>query len=229
MHRLPRLFTGTTFWVVLAALCVGFLIGQAHSNGSASAQDETPSPADATATREAELEELERLRAQVAGSPVALVCTPAPTATSTPTPEPTATPTPVPPVAAGEPVPYADDWTVTVTGLGLRPTIRTQTATGVFAAVELTIVNEGTAQRPIPLGELVLVDNEGRTFPPSVAATVDAALERGIGGWNALLAPGISTDAVVVFDVAPGAEGPFILQSTEDPTFRVEVSQERSG
>lgn len=229
MHRLTRLFTGTTFWVALAALFAGFLVGQARLSDPASAQGETPSPADATATREAELEELERLRAQVSGSPVAVVCTPAPTATSTPTPAPTATPTPVPPVAAGEPVPYADDWTVTVTGLGLEPTIRTQTAMGVFAAVELTIVNEGTVQRPVPLDDLVLVDNEGRTFTPSVAATVDAALERGIGGWNALLAPGISTDAVVVFDVAPGAEGPFILQSTEDPTFRVEVSQERSG
>ncbi|MDP9369999.1 MAG: DUF4352 domain-containing protein [Chloroflexota bacterium] len=229
MHRLTRAFTGTTFWIVLSALLLGFFIGQVRLGGPASAQVETPSSSDATATREAELEELERLRAQVAGSPVAVVCTPAATATATPTPAPTASPTPVPPVAAGEPVPYAEDWTVTVTGLSLQPTIRTQTATGVFAAVDLMILNEGTAQRPIPLNEFVLVDNEGRTFTPSVAATVDASLAGGVSGWNAPVAPGIATDAVVVFDVAPDAEGPFILQSTEDPTFRVEVSQERSG
>ena len=229
MHRIKQVLTGPTIWVALAALFVGFLAGQTRLGGPASAQYETPSPADATATREAEVEELERLRAQVSGSPVPAVCTPAPTATTTPTPAPTATPTPVPPVAAGEPVPYADDWMVTVTGLGLQPTIRTQTATGVFAAVELTIVNEGTAQRPFPLDEFVLVDSAGRTFTPSVAASVDAALAAGVGGWNALVAPGIPTDAVVVFDVAEDAGEAFILQSTEDPTFRVEVSRARSG
>ena len=229
MHRLTRIFTGPTCWIALGALFVGFLVGQARPGGPASAQDVTPNPSAATATRAAELEELERLRAQVAGSPVPVVCTPAPTATTTPTPAPTATPTPVPPVAAGQPVTYADDWTVTVTGLDLRPAIRNQTATGIFAVVELTIVNEGTARRSIPIDEFVLVDNEGRTFTPSVAATVEASLAGGVSGWNAPAAPGIPTDAVVVFDVAVDAGEGFILQSTEDPTFRVQVSRERSG
>ena len=229
MHLIKQVLTGPTLWVALAALFVGFLAGQNRLGGPAGAQDETPNPVEATATREAELEELERLRAQVAGSPVAIVCTPAPTATATPTPAPTATPTLVPPVASGEPVPYAGDWTLTATGVALQATVGGQTATGVFAAVELTILNDGSVQQPFPFAELRLLDSEGRTFQPAVAATVDAALEAGVGGWYFPFAPGIPADVVVVFDVAADAEGPFILQSTQNPTFRVEVSQERSG
>ncbi len=229
MHRITRAFTGRTFWVALAALLVGFLIGQARFGSLVSAQVTTPSPNEATAAREAELEELERLRAQVAGTPVAVICTPAPTVTSTPESSPTPSPTSVPPVAAGELVPYADDWTVTVGGVALRPSIRGAIATGIFAAVDLRLVNEGTAQRPFPLENLVLVDSAGRTFTPSVAATVEASIETGVGGWNSPIAPGIPGETVVVFDVAADASDPFILQSTTDPTFRVEVSRERSG
>ncbi len=228
MHQITRAFTGTTFLVTLAALLVGFLAGQAQFSEPAVAQVATPSSIDATATREAEMEELARLRAQVAGSPVAVACTPAPTATATATPAPTATPTPVPPVASGQPVPYAEDWTITVTGVGLNPTVGSQTASGVFATVNLTVLNDGNGVRRFPFDDLLLRDVSGRTYEPSVSGSVEARL-RGPAGWGTPFDPGISADAVVVFDIAPDAEGPFVLESTTDPTFRVEVSQERSG
>ncbi len=228
MRRFTQSVNGTTLLVALGALVVGFLAGQAWLGGPASAQTATVVPSEATATREAELAELERLRTQVAQTPPAVVCTPAPTATATPTPAPTATPTSVPPVAAGEPVPYGDDWTVTVTGLGLSPNIGDQVATGVFATVELTVRNEGTQTAAFPFDQLVLLDSAGRTFQVSVTGSVAARL-RGPAGWGTPFDPGIPADAVVVFDVAAASEGPFVLESTTDPTFRVEVSQERSG
>ena len=228
MRRISRTISGSTFWIVLGALIVGFLAGQARLSDPAGAQDVTPNPSDVTATREAEIEELERLQAQAAGSPVPVVCTPAPTATTTPTPAPTATPTPVPPVAAGTPVSYGDSWTVTVMGLGLSPNIGRQVATGVFATVELRVRNEGTQTSAFPFDEFVLVDSSGRTFNVSVSGSVEARL-RGPAGWGTGFDPGIPADAVVVFDVATDAGESFILQSTEDPTFRVQVSRERSG
>ncbi len=224
MQRFTQAVNGTTLWVALGALLVGFLAGQAWLGGRVSAQTSTPNSDDATATRESELEELERLRAQVAGTPMAVVCTPAPTATVTPEPSPTATPTPVPPVAAGQPLPYTDDWTVTVSGVSLMPTFADLTATGSFARVDLVITNDGTRRRRFPYGDLVLLDNQGRTFEPDPVVA-----GRNEAGFLAGFPPSVPTPGFVIFSVAADAEGPFVLASTEDPTFRVEISQERSG
>nr|MDQ3044206.1 hypothetical protein [Chloroflexota bacterium] len=121
-------------WIVLAALLSGFLLGRIGITEPASARTAVASPS-------------------ASGTPF---CEPppSPTATVEPTPAPTATL--VPPLAAGEPVPYAGDWTVTVVGISLMPSFSDLTATGRFAKVDLTIVNGGRTGRVFPYGDLVL-------------------------------------------------------------------------
>ena len=223
--------------VVLGALLVGFWAGQLWSARPVTAAQATPQPATntpgtvaspvsafaATATRVAEELELDFLRAQASQTPPPVVCTPPPV-TPTVTPTPTVLVTLVPPVASGQPRSYRDDWTVTVTGLSLVPSFAGQTAEGTFAKVDLTITNDTEAARVFPYGDLVLRDAQGRAFLPDpvVAAQNEA-------GFFSVFPPSLPTPGFVIFDIAADAGETFVLESTTDPTFRVEVSQARSG
>jgi hypothetical protein len=169
----------------------------------------------ATATRQAELTEISDLRTQVAkGS----VCTPVATPTAT------ATPTPVPPIAAGAPMPYSDNWTVTVVDVSMMPTVRDAKAPGLFAKVSIIAVNNTSDDKRFPYDTFVLRDSTGRVFRTSQAAN-----GQDISNWYARFQPSVPQGGYVYFDVATDAKGPFILESTTDPTFRVIVEEAARG
>jgi hypothetical protein len=206
------------------ALCIGLgvaLIGgvtkvglSGDSVGAAIAQVD----AAATATRTAELGELSELRTQVAILSNAADCLPAGAAT------PDATPALVPPVAMHEPIPYGEDWTVTANTVTMRPTFGIFTATGVYAQVSLTITNDTSASRSFPYEELVLRDEQGRIFIPAQnVRTLNEA------GWYSPFPPNLPTGGFIIFDVATDAQGPFVLESTADPAFRIQVLVEIPG
>jgi hypothetical protein len=216
----PRLVTSIS--LTACCLVLAFVIGRATAGqetvlaGSANQVD-----LDATATRMAELDELDELRTRVAQP---LVCTPAATSTPAPTATPLPTATLVPPVAAGQPMTYAGDWTVTVQIISLVPTFDILTADGTYAIVRLTLVNGTAAPRVFPYEELVLRDEHGNVYlPDSQARAVNAA------GWFSVVPPSTPTDGMVIFDIQTDAHGPFILESSVDPTFRVEVEEEIRG
>jgi hypothetical protein len=207
---------------VVVALAIGFAAGRAGPWGAGAAGRAATQPTDPTATREAEVRELERLRTQVAATPP--VCTPPPEPTTTPTPAPTTTPTPVPPAAIGSPLPYGDDWTVVVTNASSRPTVGTETATGFFVQVNVTVTNHAATPRPFPFGELVVDDPQGRVFELATAASSQIALS-----WYRAVKPSLPTDLAVVFEVTADAGERFVLESTEDPTFRVQLELAQRG
>ena len=172
----------------------------------------------ATATRTAELSELADLRTQVAHLSNTADCLPAGSAT------PEATPTLVPPAGMHEPVPYGGDWTVTANTVTMRPTFGIFTATGIYAQVSLTITNNTSAAQPFPYEELVLRDEQDRIFIPAQdVRTLNEA------GWYSQFPPSLPTDGFVVFDVATDAKGLFVLESTVDPAFRIQVLVEIPG
>lgn len=216
--------------VLAGALVLGFVVGRfsAGGPGARAATSNAAVQADevnATATRAAELLELDRLRAQVAGSPVAIVCSPAATSTPEPSPTPTPTATVVPPAAMGQAVTYGDAWTVVVNAVALLPTFGDLTSqSGAFARVSLTITNTTGDRLRFPYDDLVLLDEDGRTYFPSR----DSKLVPEVGWFN-WLEPSLPTEGVVIFDVATDATGPFILESTADPAFRVQVVLEDRG
>jgi hypothetical protein len=211
-----------TLWVILVALSIGFVAGRLWTPSGIGATTTTGSPVpEATATREAELEELERLRTQVAQAET--VCA---EPTNTVTPSPTITPTPVPPVAAGQPLPYGENWTVEVLELSSATLVDEETPEGVFIVVTMTITNNEATERLFPFEEFVLVDEQGRPFVIDVRATI---LHPGGVGTRHRFLPSLPTDTAIVFDVAEDAGTTFILESTADPTFRVQLSLEMRG
>jgi hypothetical protein len=216
----PRLATSIS--LTACCLVLAFVIGRATAGqetvlaGSASLVD-----LEATATRMAELAELDQLRTQVAQP---LVCTPAATSTPQPTATPLPTATLVPPATAGLPMPYAGDWTVTVDVAALVPTFDVLTADGSYAIVRLALINHTATPRAFPYEELVLRDENGNIYlPDTQVRSVNAA------GWFTIVPPSTPTDGMVIFDIQTGAHGPFVLESSVDPTFRVEVSEEIRG
>ena len=226
MTSRPRIQFGARSLAALLVLTllIAFVAGRLSVAGPAARAQEAPAGADATATREAELDELSELRTQVASTPPALVCTPA--ATSTPEPSPTATPSPtvVPPVQSGVPVTYDEVWTVTVTGVTLQPTYDRFTAEGVFANVTFTIVNNTGDAIRFPYQDLKLRDAQGRVYLPDRSVGFELG-----SNWIERVSPSLPVDRFLVFDIAADAEGPFILESETDPTFRVEVEEEIRG
>ena len=113
---------------------------------------------------------------------------------------------------------------VTNAGINMMPTFDQFTAEGIYAQVHVEIVNNTAVQRAFPFEELVLRDEQGRVFAPdSQVPTVNQA------GWFSPFPPSLPTPGFVVFDIATDAEGPFILESTTDPTFRVLVETEVRG
>jgi hypothetical protein len=184
------------------------------SAGAATAQFDTA----ATATRAAELGELADLRTQVALLSGAADCLPVGIAT------PSATPTLAPPAAMHEPVRYGEDWTVTANTVTMRPTFGIFTATGIYAQVSLTITNNTSASRTFPYEELVLRDERDRIFIPSQQVRI-----LNEAGWYSPFPPNLPTGGFIVFDVATDAQGPFVVESTADPTFRIQVLVEIPG
>jgi hypothetical protein len=198
-----------TLWIAIAALILGYALGhggtfgQAGAVGSLLVDDRgTPTGAEGGAVAE-------------------VVCTPAPQATATVPPTPTATPTPEPPAMAGQPVPYGEDWTITVTALYLTPTVGSFTAEGIFAVVAMTITNDGLRERNFRFAELRIQDAAGREYRPASAYTGTA--------WTMRFAPGIPADVTIAFDVAADTGEWFIVQSRTDPSFRVRVEQSQLG
>jgi hypothetical protein len=216
--------------LLAVALLIGFAFGRLSSgeNGaraamSVAAADQTPDIA-ATGTRTSELAELDRLRTKVAGTPAAVVCTPPATNTPEPSPTPTAVPTLVPPAAAGESLAYSGDWTVAVDDVSLMSNFSDLTPQGIYAKVNLTITNNTGVQRRFPYEELVLRDGQGRVFVPD--ARVKSLNE---AGWFTPFVPFLPSEGFVIFDIATDTAGPFILESTVDPTFRVLIELENRG
>jgi hypothetical protein len=206
-----------TLGAVLLALTVGFVAGRAWSPVGTGATTSIGTPvSDATATREAELQELEQLRTQVAE--LATTCAETPTAT--------ATPTPAPPTAQGVPVPYGENWTIVVTSASTALHVGDQTPVGTFVLVNLTITNNESTVRFFDYGNFRLVDDQGRVYVDDVSIASHAETDHPI---NFQFDPNIPTETVDVFDVAVDAGTQFILESTADPTFRVQVSLEMRG
>jgi hypothetical protein len=198
--------------VVLGVCCTSATLSRATAV--------TTSTVEATETRAAEETEVAGLRATVSALETEIATLLAPT--STPTAEPTQTP--VPPLAAGSTAPIGDDWEVAVGPLTTMATWNDEVADGVFARVDLAITNTGQRQVRFPFDTLLLRDASGRVFEP----------DKGIGfdldaGWLTRFEPGIPADAFITFDVATDAQGPFVLESSEDPTFRVLVQEEVRG
>src|SRR5215213_3880513 len=182
--------------ILTGALLIGFAFGRFSAGGSvvdAAVRTAGTPEAEATATRAAELLELEQLRTQVAGSPVAVACTTVATSTPELSPTPTPTATVVPPAAVGQPMPYAGDWTVVVTGMTLMPTFGDLTPeAGVFAKVTLTMTNNTGDRLRFPYDDLVLLDKDGRTFLPARGSKLVPEV-----GWFNRLDPSIPTDGFV--------------------------------
>jgi hypothetical protein len=94
-----------------------------------------------------------------------------------------------------------------------------------FAVVGMNVRNDASAERSFDFWSLRLVDASGRVFEPAIAATVVANTSHPYTGFD----PGIPRDVALVFDVAADTGERFILESTADPTFRVEVMLTRLG
>jgi hypothetical protein len=202
----------------LGSAAIGAATKVALNGGSAAGAAVVQVDAAATATRTAELGELADLRTQVAHLSAAADCLPTEAAT------PGATPTLVPPAGMHEPVPYGADWTISANTVTMRPTFGIFTATGIYAQVILTITNNTSAARPFPYEELVLRDEQGRIFIPDMnVRNLNEA------GWYSPFPPNLPTGGFIVFDVAADAQGPFVLESTANPTFRIQVRIEIPG
>src|SRR5262245_30454897 len=133
MNRTALARTGTLaiMLLVVVAAVAGRLVGPGSNPGLIDAQEVAP---DATATRAAELQELADLRTRVASLEAA--CAEAACAAAG-----TPVVTPVPPLPMGQTVPYPGDWSVTVTGATLRPSVEDLPGQGPFVQVEVEVTN----------------------------------------------------------------------------------------
>jgi hypothetical protein len=217
MQRPAMKLTSTTLWAILIALSIGFVAGRVWNPGGTWATTANGTPiVDATSTREAELMELEQLRTQVAQQATACAETPTPTAT----------PTPAPPTAQGVPVPYIGNWTVVVTSASTALNVADSFPEGTYVLVNLTITNNDATVRFFEYDDLTLLDDQGRVFVSELVVSSHVPVDHPI---NFQFDPSLPTETVVVFDVAEDVGTTFILESTADPTFRVQVSLEMRG
>lgn len=183
--------------------------------------------ASATATREAEMTEIATLRTEVAAlqTRVAeLSVSPTPTVV----PSPTATPTPVPPAPMNQPLSYRGTWTVVITDVTKSATVQgnnnSATAQGVYVVVRGTVTNNEGENARFPGSDLVLTDDRGRHYEFTSYETIMVS-----ENFSQTFEAGVPTDAVWVFDVAPDAGDRFILESSDDPAFRVQLEIARRG
>lgn len=130
------------------------------------------------------------------------------------------------PIAAGQPTRYGEDWTVQVQSATTATAIRDVLPEGLFVVINLTITNNTAEGRTFPFDELILRDDENRPF---VADAFPTNLLDASRGFHSNFPPSLPIDTAVVFDVAADVGTTFILDSTADPTFRVQVSTELRG
>jgi hypothetical protein len=175
--------------------------------------------AEPTKTREAELAELHSLRTEVAAPDV---CTPA--STSTPPPA-TAVATVVPPLAAGQPVPHGDNWSITVLGIAPIPAGGPVPTQGRLLRVNVIVENRTSDPRRPPFTRWLLTDVRGQSYAVSQQASSEIA---GVA-WGLPVGPGVAEDRAMVFDVPSDAGTTFTLESREEPTFRVALVIEARG
>lgn len=104
------------------------------------------------------------------------------------------------------------DWSITVTGYEISPTIsssfETNTARGVYSLVYLTVVNESSAPVPFPYDDLQLMDSDGRTYTvdeDSLFNLTYVIYEVG-SRWDEFQ-PGIAYSTAVAFDIPPTSTG----------------------
>jgi hypothetical protein len=198
-------------WLIVSALVLGFFVGRVASDGpGASAAASEP---DATATRSAEVAELDALRTQVAQQPSACPETPV------------VTPTLVPAGEMDQPYSYTDAWTVIVHDAQPVTAPAEVKPNGALLRVNLTLANNGSKRELFPFLDLVLVDSQNRTFLVSLGGS-NAIIG---ADWNFFIDPSIPVDKSVIFDVATDAGTSFVLQSTSEPTFRVNVEVVQRG
>jgi len=129
----------------------------------------------------------------------------------------TPTPTAIPPPS------YAERWRVEVAGptelrseVGVRDGLTPVAADGVYLVVPIRVTNLSDA--PVgfnPFGDLVVVDEQDRTFEPDATASGAAYLiDRGYDASFGVRQSGVPVPDVLVFDVAPDAAG-FRLDSAD--------------
>ena len=217
MRRSARQPVPATVLVAGALLCLApALFGWACFSEAGAAQGSNDPVLEATATRQAELAELSALRTQVARYEATRECPPDGT--------PKAAATPMAPAQAGTALKYGDDWTVTVTDLSLMPTFGTATAQGIFARVSMMATNHTNRPLRFPYDDLVLRDSLGRTYIPAIEAKTQLEAH-----YFDEFPPSLPSSGFVIFDVASDAEGPFIVESTVDPAFRVVIEVQLRG
>jgi len=204
--------------VLGAGVTVGGLF-RGNVSPSSVAGASSPVAADATATREAELAELSDLRTQVANPPV---CTPPPTATPVP---PTATATEVPIAQAGVQLAYLDIWTLTILGIAPTPGSDDLRPAGQFMRINFEVSHSTRSSKVLLFNDFVLVDGQGRF------SRVDRETNRVFLGnsWEYGTEPGVTEPRAMIFDVAADAGDLFVLESDNDPTFRVALRIEERG
>lgn len=186
------------------------------TRSTARAHQEANAP---TKTREAELDELHSLQTQVAEPDV---CTPA--STSTPLPA-TATPTVVPPIAAGQPIPYGDTWSVTILGIAPVPAGGQVPTQGQLLRLNVVVANQTNDTVFPPFAEWLLTDASGQSY--AVSSQASSALA-GVG-WRLPVGPGMTENRAMVFDLPSDAGTTFTLESRDEPTFRVALRIEARG
>jgi hypothetical protein len=144
-----------------------------------------------------------------------------PSPTETVVSSPTPTPTQVPPVPMNQPLSYQGSWTVTITNVSKTATVtgdnQSETAEGIYILASLTVTNNGTERRRFPFQDFILVDDRGRVFDPAVYESIL------VSDTLQSFSPSIPTDTAIVYDVTTDAGDSFVIESRDDPTFRVQV------
>jgi hypothetical protein len=212
--------------IALLLLGCGYVVGRSQAAVPlAIAADATP---DATATRQAELAELDDLRTKVASTPICPTFEPTATPTLTPTPEPTETPTPtptiVPAVAPGTELAYGSIWKITVSAIDYVPSQENFQPSGTLVKVDVTLTNGSDQSQPPPFLNWKLVDDAGNVYRLDMEATQAVVGPR----WGLSVDRNASETRTLVFDVAVDATS-FVLESDDDPTFRVQLMLESRG
>jgi hypothetical protein len=203
-------------FVVLSLLVLAWLMGGGAVRALAPHRQDDPA-AQATATRAAELVEIADLKATVAALQTEVALAHA-------TPTATVEPTQVPPLPAGQAVGYGATWTVVVVDAGTRPTVEELTATGIFVEVRLEVTNHAETALTFPFRDFQVRDAADRVYVVDQIATTRASPLVHIS-----VDPSLPQELRLVFDVLPEAGEIFVLESTVDPTFRVEVALAQRG
>lgn len=84
-----------------------------------------------------------------------------------------------------------------------------KTTEGMYYLVELTIENKGTSEKTMtPSNDFVVIDEEGRTYKPSIELAVYAKI-MGFESFSAIetLQPGVPKTGIIVFEMPKKTKG----------------------